>query len=377
MVLLLRHKGVWTREPCCCLLYSASSRWEKSVWDEEDGTTRQWHTVNFFVFETRLQASVQPFIVGVVGCAHSWSAHVACCVCLCQVLGIEAQRCSNMASSDSEYKLHAKSWLLQIYQGIYWEYVSMLCSLFPWSAATTFGYVAFSCVRINIGSKLAAIDGNQFLLLQAWCIIRVFEKCSIAVVQILRDCWPDMMCKLIILPVKTFSSGVSINLEVSMGPDEQNFLTCVCCTSLSLMDGNTVEDIVPLLFGLCHRRWTTAPSLLILRFNRGDFLCLSSVKVIQHLQLNTFKPQVHTPERPSGESPAGHQLVWSAKEALGDCKCSKFEPELSTDDRPLVDSICSLRYLLCKFWPSSICYVQLSTDGPCSVVSFVGLYFDP
>ena len=164
----------------------------------------------------------------------------------------------------------------------------------------------------------------------------------------------------------TFESGVSINLEVSSGPDEQNVLRYMCCIGLSLVDGYSVEDTVPFLFGLCHRRRPTAPPLLILRFDRGDFFSLSSVKAIRYLQLNTFKPQVHTSERPLGESPAGHQLIWSTNEALGDCNCSKFEPELSTDDRPLFDSICSLRYLLCKSWPSTICYVKLRTADPCS-----------
>jgi hypothetical protein len=160
-----------------------------------------------------------------------------------------------------------------------------------------------------------------------------------------------------------------------IGISEQAYLICHYCTRSSLIDGTHSEDAVPLLFGLCHGRWTTAPSLLILRFNSGDPLSLSSVKAIQYLQLN-HKPQVHTPDRPLGESPTGHQLVWSIKEALEDCNCSKFEPELSTDKRSLFDSNCSLRYLLCKMSPSRIRYVQLRTAGSCSFLSFVILYSD-
>jgi hypothetical protein len=55
-----------------------------------------------------------------------------------------------------------------------------------------------------------------------------------------------------------------------IGISEQAYLTCHYCTRSSLIDGTHSEDAVPLLFGLCHRRWTTSPSLLILRFNNGD-----------------------------------------------------------------------------------------------------------
>jgi hypothetical protein len=161
-----------------------------------------------------------------------------------------------------------------------------------------------------------------------------------------------------------------------IGRNEQAYLICYCCTRSLLIDGTHSEDTIPLLFGLCHRRWTTAPSLLILRFNSGDPLSLSSVKAIQYLQLNAHKPQVQTPDRPLGESLTGHQLVWSTKEALEDCNCSKFESELSSDKRPLFDSSCSLRYLLCKTWSSIISYVQLTTAGSCSFPSFVMLYCD-
>jgi hypothetical protein len=161
-----------------------------------------------------------------------------------------------------------------------------------------------------------------------------------------------------------------------IGSKEQDFLTCNCCTSLSLTDGTQVEDTVTLLFGLCHRRWTTTPSSLILRFNSGDCLSLRSVKAIQYLQLSTHKPQVHTPDRSLGESTTRHQLVWSTKEASKDCICSKFEPVLSTDKRPLFDSRCSLWYLLCISWSSRFCSVQLSTACSYSFLSYVILYCD-
>jgi hypothetical protein len=57
----------------------------------------------------------------------------------------------------------------------------------------------------------------------------------------------------------------------------------ISCTCLSLSDGRLVEDAVFSLFGLCHRRWTTSPPLLIPRFNSGDTLSLSSVKELQIL----------------------------------------------------------------------------------------------
>jgi hypothetical protein len=103
---------------------------------------------------------------------------------------------------------------------------------------------------------------------------------------------------------------LSINGSL-VGVIEQAYLTFLCCTSLTSIDDSHVEGAVPVLFGLCHRRWTIAPSLLILRFDSGDPLSLSSVKAIQYPQLNLYKPQVHTPDRPLGESTAGHQLVWS------------------------------------------------------------------
>jgi hypothetical protein len=143
-----------------------------------------------------------------------------------------------------------------------------------------------------------------------------------------------------------------------------NMFPQLCIRSL-LIDGKQVEDIISLLFGLCHRRWTTTPLSLILRFNGGTLWFWA------RLQLNDHKPQVHTLDRPLGESTAGHQLVWSTNEAFGDCKWSKFEPELSSDKRPLFDSTCSLRYFLSISWSSRICCLQLTAAGSCSLLSFV------
>ena len=73
----------------------------------------------------------------------------------------------------------------------------------------------------------------------------------------------------------TGSSCITTVLKEQVSPK------CVGGTRSTLIVGSTVEDTVLLLFGLCHRRWTTAPSLLILKFNSGDLLGLSSVKPIR------------------------------------------------------------------------------------------------
>jgi hypothetical protein len=147
------------------------------------------------------------------------------------------------------------------------------------------------------------------------------------------------------------------------------------CTCLSLSDGRLVEDAVFSLFGLCHRRWTTSPPLLIPRFNGGDTSSLSSVKVIPYLQLNST-PRVHFPDRPSGEPPAGHQLDRTLIEALEDCRCGNFESGLSTDDRTPYGFICDLRHLH-EFRPSC-CVVQLRTYVSCSTFeSHVMMYCNP
>jgi hypothetical protein len=87
---------------------------------------------------------------------------------------------------------------------------------------------------------------------------------------------------------------------------------------------------------------------------------------------------VHTPDRPSGEPPAGYQLVWSTK-ALEDCRCGIFESELSTDDRWLIGSIGNLWFLhvLYRCRPSFSYFVQLGTSLSCSVLESHGMmYYD-
>ena len=52
-----------------------------------------------------------------------------------------------------------------------------------------------------------------------------------------------------------------------IGPNEQVYHTCYCCARSHLIGGIHIEDTIPLMFGLYHRRWTTAHSSLILRFD--------------------------------------------------------------------------------------------------------------
>jgi hypothetical protein len=131
-------------------------------------------------------------------------------------------------------------------------------------------------------------------------------------------------------------------------------------TSFFLSD-DLADDVAPPPFGLCHRRWTATSLLLILRFDGGGPSRLSSVMDPQNLQLGSTKPQVHTPDRPLGVSPTGHQLVWSTLEAPLDCRCSYIEFVLSTDDRLLCDSIGNLRHRLCVR-SFSFLLVQLRTS---------------
>jgi hypothetical protein len=109
----------------------------------------------------------------------------------------------------------------------------------------------------------------------------------------------------------------------------------------SLLDGVQDEAAVFLLFGTC-RRWMTKPLLRFLRFNGEDPQRLSSVVLLQYLQLNSSIPLVQTPDSLPEEPPGGHQLVCSTLEALGDWRCSIFESELSSDKRWLVGSIYDL-----------------------------------
>jgi hypothetical protein len=112
---------------------------------------------------------------------------------------------------------------------------------------------------------------------------------------------------------------------------------------------------------------------------------LSLVMVLKNLQLSSPKSRMHTPNRPSGEPSAGHQLVWSINEALEDCRCSNIKSVLSTDKRSLFGFICSLQYRLLVF-RSSLCYLicasrhlysLLGARSSCNIVpwSIMLIYF--
>lgn len=168
-------------------------------------------------------------------------------------------------------------------------------------------------------------------------------------------------------------SGSAID---SIEHDNPKSYSCTSCTCLPLSDDRLVEDAISKLFGLCHRRWTTTPSSLILRFNSRDSLSSSSVMDIRYLQLNST-PCVLIPDRLSGEPPAGHQLDRTFIEALEDYRCGNFESELSTDERTPYGSICDLQHLH-EFRSTSCCIVQLGTYLSCSnVESHVMMYCDP
>jgi hypothetical protein len=122
--------------------------------------------------------------------------------------------------------------------------------------------------------------------------------------------------------------------------------------TLFLPDDLLVEGVVLSQFGLCHQRWTTTSLSLIPRFNRGNPLRLSSVMVHQNLQFNRPKPRVHTPDRLSGETPVGHQLVWSTIEAY---ICNNTKSVLPVDDRSLFGFTGNLWYQL-QMFRSSLCF---------------------
>jgi hypothetical protein len=152
-----------------------------------------------------------------------------------------------------------------------------------------------------------------------------------------------------------------------MDSDAKHEQDCICssrCTKFFMSDDRPVEDTVP-LFGFFHQRWTTTPLSLIPRFNSRGPSRLSSVMVLQDLQLSSLKPRMHTPDRPLGEPPTGHQLVWSMNEALGDCRCSNIESVLSTDKRSLFGFIGGLLYRLLVFRSSFYYFVLLGTCIPC------------
>jgi hypothetical protein len=152
-----------------------------------------------------------------------------------------------------------------------------------------------------------------------------------------------------------------------MDSDAKHEQDCICssrCTKFFMSDDRPVEDTVP-LFGFFHQRWTTTPLSLIPRFNSRGPSRLSSVMVLQDLQLSSLKPRMHMPDRLLGEPPTGHQLVWSMNEALGDCRCSNIESVLSTDKRSLFGFIGGLLYRLLVFRSSFYYFVLLGTCIPC------------
>lgn len=81
-----------------------------------------------------------------------------------------------------------------------------------------------------------------------------------------------------------------------------NLLGCCGRATFSLLDGVQDEVAVFLLFGT-SRRWTTKLLLRFLRFKGEDPRSLSSVMLLQYLQLNSSKPVVQTPESPPKEPP--------------------------------------------------------------------------
>ena len=125
---------------------------------------------------------------------------------------------------------------------------------------------------------------------------------------------------------------------------ERLFLCSFCCTCLSLSYDWHVQDVVSLLFGLCHWRWTTTPLSLIPRFNSRDTRSSSSVKLIRYQQLNPI-PHVHITDRPLGDPPVEHQLDRTYIEALEDYRCDNFGSGLSTDGRMPYGLFCDLHHL--------------------------------
>ena len=120
---------------------------------------------------------------------------------------------------------------------------------------------------------------------------------------------------------------------------EQDLISCTRFHLLDYMHGEDVPVVRVEPAAVDDNTFVTVPQI-----QQQGPLSLSSVKDLLYLQLNTPLPQVHTPDRPSGEPPAGHQLVWSA-EALEDYSCGTFGSELSTDGRSPFGSFCSLHRL--------------------------------
>jgi hypothetical protein len=279
---------------------------------------------------------------------------------------------------------------------------SMPCNFYlltkDWTLiCTTQWYAADShFTTSHFSIRLAAIGSQPFLLLQAWYIFVWNEKHGTIMDLILLKILLDMMnCKLIIqisskmvrcsaLPIvhtqgkykeiaKFNHTKLLLHIYLCAEEDlemgnaskyEQDCIFSSRCTRVFMVDDLLVEDTAP-LFGLFHQRWSTTPLSLIPRFNSRGPSRLSSVMVLQNLQLSFPKPRMHTPDRPSGEPPAGHQLVWSMNEALGDCKCSNIESVLSADKRSLFGFIGSLRYRLLVLRSSLCNFVLLGTCIPC------------
>jgi hypothetical protein len=227
----------------------------------------------------------------------------------------------------------------------------------PWYAADS----SFTSNHFSV--RLAAIGSLPFLLLQAWYIIVWNENQRIIMdLNLLKICLETVNCKIITqnssrtvrcdaLPIAQIQGKFkqddkfnpshtrllihidmcTANLEMSnASKHEQDCILSSRCTKFFMADDHSVEDTAP-LFGFFHQRWTTTPLSLIPRFNSRGLSRLSSVTVLQNPQLSSFKPRMHTPDRPLEEPPTGHQLVWSMNEALGDCKCSNIESVLSAD----------------------------------------------
>jgi hypothetical protein len=160
----------------------------------------------------------------VLGCAHILTLRSGACrvwevLEKTQLLGVPGRPVRGRSSRDVDlFVSEAKIQGHLVTAMIFWD-ISMPCYSFPWTTATTFGYAGSSLTSNNPSSKLAAIHGNQILLLQAWYwyTCGMFERCSITIVTVLRHFWPEMMFKFIILlPANLFRSGVSVNMELNM-----------------------------------------------------------------------------------------------------------------------------------------------------------------
>jgi hypothetical protein len=83
--------------------------------------------------------------------------------------------------------------------------------------------------------------------------------------------------------------------------DHPKSYSCTSCICLSLSHDRLVEVAVSDLFGLCHRRWTTTPPLLIFKCKCEDTPSLRSVMVI--------RPRVNIPHIPWESHPGGMNWI--------------------------------------------------------------------